>query len=106
MPGGGRATHVQHTDRVCHEHRARAAAHRRLQVLSLTPRAQAEAGEAVLGPVIIDHGELSGREAVEQAGERLIPLFAQVDAHTQRWVLRLCTRVDRTRQEGTGVQQY
>lgn len=33
-------------------------------------------------------GDLSGREAVEQAGKRLIPLFAQVDAHTQRWVAR------------------
>lgn len=84
VPGGDLALHVQNTgSSLNHEHRARAA-HRRLRVLSLAPRAQAEAGEVAQGPVHIDGGELSGREAVEQAGERLVPLFAQVDAHTQR----------------------
>lgn len=60
------------------------------------PRAQAAGGQAAAanggvesaeeeaqGPAAYD-GKLSGKEAVEQAAERLIPLFAQVDAHTQR----------------------
>ena len=89
VPGGGRAINVQNTASSSdHEHRARSA-RRWQQVLFLAPRAQAETGEAAQGPVGVDGGELSGREAVEQAGERLVPLFAQVDAHTQRWVLGL-----------------
>lgn len=93
VPGGGG---IKHTPRLCHEHRARPAHRRRLQVLSLAPRPQAEAAETAEGAGAKDGRELSGREAVEQAGERLIPLFAQVDAHTQRWVFRpLCRPVNK-----------
>lgn len=87
VPGGGRATHAQSTGRVYHEHRERTA-HRRLRGLSLAPRAQAGAAETVRGAVNSEGGELSSREVVEQAGKRLIPLFAQVDAHTRWWVFR------------------
>lgn len=49
-------------------------------------------GEAVVAAVEVPanaDGELeaglSGKAAVEQAAERLLPLFAEVDSHTQRW---------------------
>lgn len=57
--------------------------YRRRQALSSTPRAQTAAAQR---PVANDLGELSAKEVVEQAGARLTPLFAQVDAHTQLWV--------------------
>lgn len=90
-PGGGRAFQNptgDWTSRV-------AAHHRPLRELSKAPRAQAAtpaavavgpAEEEVRGPAA-HGGKLSGKEAVEQAAERLMPVFAEVDAHTQRWVL-------------------
>ena len=87
VPGGGRATHVQNTGSLDHEQHRIRHSHSRLRVLCLAPRVETKAGGAEQEPGDIDGGELSGREAMEQAGERLIPLFAQVDARTERWVI-------------------
>lgn len=70
-----------------HRHRAR----HHLRVLPHAPRgytsraAQADT-ELAANVERESEAEVSGKAAVEQAAERLLPLFAEVDAHTQRWV--------------------
>eukprot|EP00752_Nemacystus_decipiens_P015418 g13749.t2 len=51
----------------------------------------------------VDGREFSGREAVEQAGDRLAPLFAQVDAHTQRTLRRV---LDAFREHQVGSNMF
>lgn len=85
--GSGRGTPTAHqrATRTVHQCRTRAA-YRRLQVLSLAPQAQKAVVEGAQRVASSLGAGLSGKEAVDQAGERLIPLFAEVDAHTKRWV--------------------
>ncbi|CBJ48545.1 aluminium resistance family protein [Ectocarpus siliculosus] len=86
--GRGAPTAHQRATRKVHQYRTRAA-YRRLQVLSLAPRAQKAAVEGAQRVGSSFGAGLSGKEAVDQAGERLIPLFAEVDAHTKRTLRRV-----------------
>lgn len=53
------------------------------QRLSLAPETAATAATSPPSTAELDVN-LLGKDAVEQAAQRLVPLFAEVDAHTQR----------------------
>ncbi|CAB1111750.1 unnamed protein product [Ectocarpus sp. CCAP 1310/34] len=88
--GSGRGTPTAHqrATRTGHQCRTRPA-YRRVHVLSLAPRARKVAVEGAQRVTPSLGVGLSGKDAVDQAGERLIPLFAEVDAHTKRTLRRV-----------------